>query len=146
MWVGQRGHGERWGRRRQGEGLGSSNRRGLLRTRRVGGTGAGAGAPPETVAGQTQHGVRGALEEVSARAAAELFVLFDVDVNGKDSNHLSQDEGQTAEVERPAVRVVPFFILVFLWGDVAEGCRDVDNHTDDVAETWRDITHFMRRC
>lgn len=88
--------------------------------------------------------MRGALEEVSAGAATKLFVLFNVDVNRKDSNHLSQDEGQTAKVERPAVRVVPFLILIFLWGDVTECCRDVDNHPDDVAEAYRDTKHFMK--
>lgn len=136
VWVGQRGHGERRSGRRQAEGLGRSDRGGLLRARRVGGAGAGARAPSEAVAGQTQHGVSGALEEVSARAATQLFVLFNVDVDSKDPHHFSQDEGQTTEVERPAVGVMPLFILVFFGGDITESCRDVDNHPNDVAEAW----------
>ena len=78
--------------------------------------------------------MRGALEEVGARAAAQLLVLLDVDVDGEDAHHLGQDEGQAAKVEGPAVGVVPLLVLVFLGGDVAQCCRDVHDHSDDVAE------------
>lgn len=43
--------------------------------------------------------MRCALEEVSARAATELLVLLDVDIDSEHADHLGQDEGQTAKVE-----------------------------------------------
>ena len=61
----------------------------------------------------------GGLEEVGTRATAQLLVLLNIDVHGENAHHLSQDEGQAAKVERPAVRVVPLLILVLLRGDVA---------------------------
>lgn len=63
--------------------------------------------------------MRGAFEEVGARAAAQLLVLLNVDVDGEDSNHLGQDEGQAAEVEGPTIGVVPLLVLILLGGDVA---------------------------
>lgn len=76
----------------------------------------------------------GALEEVGAGAAAQLLVLLNVDVDSEDAHHLSQDEGQAAKVEGPAVRVMPLLILILLGGDVTERCRDVHDHSDDVAK------------
>lgn len=78
--------------------------------------------------------MRSALEEVGTGTTSQLLVLLNVDVDGEDADHLSEDEGQAAEVERPAVRVMPLFILVLLGGDVAQRCGDVDDHSDDVAK------------
>lgn len=76
-----------------------------------------------------------AFEKVGTRSATELFVFFDVNVDGQNSNHLGQNEGETAEIKGPAVRVVPLLILVLLWGDVTQGGRNVDDYANDVAET-----------
>lgn len=79
--------------------------------------------------------MRGALEDVSARAAPELLVLFDVDVDSQDPHHLSHDEGQSPKVKRPAVGVLPLLVLVLLRRDVPQRSRDVHDHTNDVTQT-----------
>lgn len=78
----------------------------------------------------------GALKDIGARATAELLVLLDVDVYRQHAHHLSQDEGQPAEVEGPAVGVVPLLVLVLFGRDVAECRRDVYNDAYDVAQAW----------
>lgn len=76
----------------------------------------------------------GALKDIGARATAELLVLLDVDVYRQHAHHLSQDEGQPAKVEGPAVGVLPFLILVLLWGNVTQSGRNVHYHTNDVTQ------------
>lgn len=95
----------------------------------------GTGTSSETVAGEAEHGVGGAFEEVSARTTAQLLVLFDVDVNGEDPHHLGQNERQTPEIKGPAVRVVPLLIFILFRRDVTQGSRDVDDHSNDVTQT-----------
>lgn len=79
--------------------------------------------------------MRGALENVGARAAAQLLVLLDVDVDGQHPHHLGHDEGQSSEVKGPTVGVLPLLVLVLLRRDVAQCRRDVDDHADDVTQT-----------
>ena len=79
--------------------------------------------------------MRGALEDVGARATAQLLVLLDVDVDGQHPHHLGHDEGQASEVEGPTVGVLPLLVLVLLRRDVAQCSRDVHDHTNDVAQT-----------
>lgn len=77
--------------------------------RGVRGAGGGAGAAPVAVAvaGDARYGR--ALEVVSrARSYPQLSVAVDEHVHGQDAHHLSDDEGQGAEVEGPAVRVAVF--------------------------------------
>lgn len=78
--------------------------------------------------------MRGPLEDVSARAAAKLLVLFDVDVDGQNAHHLSHDEGQASEVEGPAVAVGVLLVLVALVTGVAGIAGDVDNDANDVTQ------------
>lgn len=77
----------------------------------------------------------GALENVGARAAAQLLVLLDVNVDSQHPYHLCHDEGQASKVKRPTVRVLPLLILVLLRRDVPKCSRDVHNHTNYVTQT-----------
>lgn len=63
-----------------------------------------------------------------------LAAALDVDVDGQHADHLGQDEGQAAEVEGPAVRVVVLLLVVPLRARLARVRRDVHDDADDVAQ------------
>lgn len=65
---------------------------------------------------------------------ADLLVLLDVDVDSQDGHHLSHDEGQSSEVEGPAVAVGVLLVLVALVTGVAGIAGDVDNDANDVTQ------------
>ncbi len=79
--------------------------------------------------------MRGALENVGARAAAQLLVLLDVDVDSQHPHHLGHDEGQASKVKGPTVGVLPLLVLVLFRRDVPQCSRDVHDHANYVTQT-----------
>lgn len=79
--------------------------------------------------------MRGTFENVGARTAAELLVLLDVDVDSQHPHHFSHNEGKASKVKGPTIGVLPFLILILLRRNVPQRSRDVDNHTNYVAQT-----------
>jgi hypothetical protein len=65
---------------------------------------------------------------------ADLLVLLDVDVDSQDGHHLGHDEGQSSEVEGPAVAVGVLLVLIPLVTGVAGVAGDVDNDANDVTQ------------
>lgn len=63
-----------------------------------------------------------------------LFVFLDIHVDCENTHGFSHDEGERAEVERPAVAVVVLLVLVFLVTGIAGVAGDVDDDADDVAQ------------
>lgn len=68
---------------------------------------------------------------------ARLFVFLDVEVDCEDSHRLGHNEGKRAEVEGPAIVVLVLAVLVLLVAGITRVAGDVDNDSDDVAQTWR---------
>lgn len=100
---------------------------------RLAGATAGAPAEPVSVAGDATEGRL--LDQLGAGLGAQFPVLFDEHVHGEHAHHLGHDEGQSAEIERPAVRVA--LLRVALSGVTRIG-RYVHDDSDDVTQTSRD--------
>lgn len=93
--------------------------------------------PAVAVARDARVGRGCALDEVVSSPVSRLFVFLDVKVDGEDTHRLGNDEGERAEVEGPAVVVLVLALLVLLVAGIARVAGDVDNDSDDVAQTWR---------
>lgn len=96
---------------------------------------------PPAVAETWYPGVRGGgwkwADEFASGLPANFFVFLDVDVDGQNSHGLSHDKGQSSKVERPAVGVRVFFVVVtaFFIG-VSCIAGDVDDNSNNVAQAW----------
>lgn len=91
--------------------------------------GAAAGAPAEAVAVAGDATEGRLLDQLGAGLGAQLPVLFDEHVHGEHTHHLGHDEGQGAEIERPAVRVA---LLRVALARVARVGGYVHDDSDDV--------------
>lgn len=65
---------------------------------------------------------------------SRLFVLLNVNVDGEDADGLGHDEGESAEIEGPAVIVLVLPVLVFLVAGVSCVAGDEDDDADYVAQ------------
>lgn len=65
---------------------------------------------------------------------ARLFVFLNVYVDCEDAHGFSDDEGQRAKVEGPAVVVLVLPVLVLLVAGISCIAGDVDDDADDVAQ------------
>lgn len=112
---------------------------GRVLPRRFRGMRAGAWRPP-AVAEARYPRVRGRgrewADEFAPRLPADLLVFLDVDVDGEDGHCFSHDEGEGAKIERPAVRVSVFPVIVAFVTGVSRIAGDVDDDADYVAQTW----------
>lgn len=101
--------------------------------------GAGVGRPPavaETRYPWVRRRWRERADELPPRPPANFFVLLNVDVDGEDGHSFSHDEGEGAEVERPAVGVSVLLVIIAFITGVACIAGDVDDDANYVAQAW----------
>lgn len=84
--------------------------------------------------GVRRRGREGA-DELAPRLPANLLVFLDVDVDGEYGHRFGHDEGEGAEVERPAVGVSVLPVVVAFITGVSRIAGDVDDDADYVAQT-----------
>lgn len=75
-------------------------------------------------------------DELAPGLPADFLVSLNVYVDGEDGHRLSHNEGEGAEVERPAVGVGVLFVVVAFVVGVSCVAGDVNNDANDVAQTW----------
>lgn len=83
-------------------------------------------------------------DELAPRPPPNFLVFLNVDVNGKDGHSFGHDEREGAKVERPAIGVSVFLVIVAFVTRVSCVAGDVDDDANYVAQTWNRKTTESR--
>lgn len=102
--------------------------------------GARAGARvPSTVAKAGYAGIwrrgRGRLDKLTACFEPYFFVRLNVDIDSQNSHCLGHNERERSKVEWPTVVILVLLVFVTFVTGVTGVAGDVDNYTDDIAQT-----------